>query len=495
MPVHKPGKIIKGDAASYEIITDLNQGAMAIAYSAKDLTSGETVFLKEYISPRPLKEWYSGWVNYQQEMRRRIDRTDLKHRTLKILDFFETSTREGKTDRKYRRFFQVFEFITEGSDLRERLDTNPAWEVRQQNALIFVALLERLHAERIVHTDLKPENVFVKDQILADGKTVGVIKLIDMDFSVLSDQQPPWHGHNGYVGTPGYLSPEHLRGEIPTEASDVFTAGLILYEVLAGTHPYDSSSEEDVLAHRAQKPRFFGPFENGNDERIGELLHQMLSPNASARPSLSELKKELGPKRSSARIGTGGTRRPPPPPVEPPEAPTSTEEAPRDEAKARRDAARAEAERIAAAKSTAEAEEKAKRDSDLEAWRIKMRGIKKNPPDVEPLPTNLVLTINGNEIPLGITRNYCGQEWIEPYAGADARFWAKDQFDLVKENNAWYVVPKDTPNDTMLNNRKVTAKTALNDGDVLGVGKESKGIVKTPLSVRIVEVNTPSEGK
>jgi serine/threonine protein kinase len=52
-----------------------------------------------------------------------------------------------------------------------------------------------------------------------------------MDFSLLSDQRAPWHGHQGYVGTDNYRSPEHMtRGRLPGLASDVFTCGLMLYE-------------------------------------------------------------------------------------------------------------------------------------------------------------------------------------------------------------------------------------------------------------------------
>jgi serine/threonine protein kinase len=60
-----------------------------------------------------------------------------------------------------------------------------------------------------------------------------------MDFSVLVDRRAPWHGYQGYVGSDNYRSPEHItRGAVPGLASDVFTCGLMLHELLAGVHPY-----------------------------------------------------------------------------------------------------------------------------------------------------------------------------------------------------------------------------------------------------------------
>jgi eukaryotic-like serine/threonine-protein kinase len=51
------------------------------------------------------------------------------------------------------------------------------------------------------------------------------LKIIDMDFSFFTDKKAPWDGHEGYFGTPGYMSPEHMTRQVPGPASDVFTLG------------------------------------------------------------------------------------------------------------------------------------------------------------------------------------------------------------------------------------------------------------------------------
>lgn len=112
-------------------------------------------------------------------------------------------------------------------------------------------------------------------------------------------------------------------------------------------------------------------------------------------------------------------------------------------------------------------------------------------PDPEPIPkpasTALTMLMGEQEIEMGTSRRNCNARWIEQYFGDDARFWSTDaQFDLLKIDREWFVVPNmGATNDTMLNGRKVTTSTKLFDGDVLGVGKESKGIVKTPMTIRL----------
>src|SRR5215207_4401261 len=127
-----------------------------------------------------------------------------------------------------------------------------------------------------------------------------------MDFSVLADQRAPWHGHQGYVGSDNYRSPEHLtRRAMPGLASDVFTCGLILHELLAGVHPYwrDDQAEYAALvrAYAAKPPLLLGVMpEPATNAEVAAALHRSLSPNAADRPTAAELRAVLsgrGPKR------------------------------------------------------------------------------------------------------------------------------------------------------------------------------------------------------
>ncbi len=145
-----------------------------------------------------------------------------------------------------------------------------------------------------MHADLKPANVYlIQDPTITAGYQ---LKLIDMDFSLLADRRAPWHGHQGYIGTDNYRSPEHMtRGGVPGLASDVFTCGLMLYELLAGYHPYWTDDQAEyarrVQAYAAKPPVLAGPMPAPADNaQVSACLHRCLSPDPAARPTAAELR-------------------------------------------------------------------------------------------------------------------------------------------------------------------------------------------------------------
>ena len=195
-------------------------------------------------------------------------------------------------------YFQAYEFVENGADLQQVLDKereqhrltkvaparDPAvWARHVTWAKVLTAAVAALHESKIVHADLKPANAYLVAG--CDASASGYqLKLIDMDFSLLADQRAPWHGFQGYVGTDNYRSPEHLtRGSVPGLASDVFTCGLMLYELLAGEHPYwqDDQAEYAALvqAYAAKPPALLGrvPAPAHNAE-VSAALHRCLSP-------------------------------------------------------------------------------------------------------------------------------------------------------------------------------------------------------------------------
>ena len=169
-----------------------------------------------------------------------------------------------------------------------------------------MAAIEALHNSRIAHADLKPANVYlIKDPTIKAGYQ---LKLIDMDFSLLTDHRAPWHGHQGYIGSDNYRSPEHLqRGQVPDLRSDIFTCGLILSELLTGRHPYWSDDQTEyakrVLSHEAKPLPLAGLMPSpAQNSMVSLSLHRCLSPDPSDRPTATELRAVLSGKAN----GTGG---------------------------------------------------------------------------------------------------------------------------------------------------------------------------------------------
>ena len=185
-----------------------------------------------------------------------------------------------------------------------------------------MAAIEALHNSRIAHADLKPANVYlIKDPTIKAGYQ---LKLIDMDFSLLTDHRAPWHGHQGYIGSDNYRSPEHLqRGQVPDLRSDIFTCGLILSELLTGRHPYWSDDQTEyakrVLSHEAKPLPLAGLMPSPAQNSIVSLsLHRCLSPDPRDRPTATELRAVLSGKgtaqgdtrTASSTLPSSGARKP-----------------------------------------------------------------------------------------------------------------------------------------------------------------------------------------
>jgi serine/threonine-protein kinase len=149
------------------------------------------------------------------------------------------------------RFFIVSELI-EGRTLRERLRSGP---LRTATAIDYAAQVARgltaAHARGVVHRDLKPENLMVT--------TDGRVKILD--FGVAKVERPadpaadsttlPTGGYTlpgTLIGTVAYMSPEQVRGEAVDVRTDVFSLGSILYEMIAGFHPFNRASTADTIS-------------------------------------------------------------------------------------------------------------------------------------------------------------------------------------------------------------------------------------------------------
>jgi serine/threonine protein kinase len=433
----KVGDVIRG----YRITKVFGPGMMAISYAAL-APSGRKVFFKQYKSPAPTVVWYRDFVAYQKELSARVVRGKADNFAVAQVDSFE----EVWGGRCY---FQAFQFVENGADLQQVLDkereahratgkapaSDPAvWARHATWAKVLVAGIAALHDVKIVHADLKPANAYlIEDPTIASEFQ---LKLIDMDFSVLADRRPPWHGHQGYVGTDNYRSPEHLvRGSVPVPASDVFTCGLILYELLAGRHPYWSEDQSDyarlVQGYKAEPPALLGPMPwPASNADVSAALHRCLNPDPAGRPTATELRATL----------SGRDRKP--------SAPAATKAA----AKPAAPAAPRTASGAGGAAVVSDAVELAAPGGGTLRVRI---------------------------------RTELGRMLMRQF-GPEAEYW--DERQCVLERSAsgqWTVRPVGaTTNQTLVNGRALSGAQPLKAGDRIAVGNEAKGVAKLPLVVR-----------
>jgi hypothetical protein len=441
-------KLRIGDAVrGYRVTKIFGPGMMAISYAAQG-PGGAKVFLKQYKSPSPAVIWYPQFVDYQQELSRRVRDGKGARYAVRLIDAFE-ETWGGRT------YFAAFELVEHARDLEHMLEEereihtrtrvaptrDPAvWARHVTWAKVFMASIAALHESKIVHADLKPANaLMIKDASLSAGYE---LKLIDMDFSLLADRKAPWHGYQAYIGTDNYRSPEHMtRGVVPGTASDIFTSGLILYELLAGVHPLWQQEQADyarrVRAYDVKPPALLGlmpaPAENAE---VSAVLHRCLSPDSRARPTAQEIRAALSGRRP-ASVGV----------------PASTGAA----------AATGAATRTAV---PADRPAAAGRGAKLRSNRIRL------------------VTAGGDSLTVGI-RTEIGKLLLRRF-GADAEFWDDRQCTVERRpDGQWVVSPvPGTVNETLLNGALLTTPRPLSDGDVLAAGQSAKGISKLPLTAR-----------
>lgn len=459
----KVGDTVRG----YRITKVFGPGMMAISYAATS-PAGQKVFFKQYKSPAPTVVWYEAFVAYQKELSARVHNGRAAHLAVRQLDAFE----EVWGGRCY---FQAYEFVENGADLQQMLDaerehhratkTAPtrdptAWARHITWGKVLMAAVAAIHEVRVVHADLKPANAYlIEDPTISSGYQ---LKLIDMDFSLLADQRPPWHGYKGYVGSDNYRSPEHLvRGGVPGPASDVFTCGLMLYELLAGEHPYWSDDQPDyarkVQAYAAKPPALVGtlPAPARNAE-VSAALHRCLSPDPAARPTAAELQAVLSGRSRGADL-----------PTRPGASVTLTS------AGARTGASAPMVTGSHAMTPAAVAPKAASAAAPLHA-------------NGEHIVTDELelLAPDGRTLKLRV-RTELGKALLRPF-GAEGDFW--DDRQCVLDRSAgwpWTVSPlAGTTNETLVNGEALTAPRALRQGDRIAVGRQAKGIVKLPLTAR-----------
>jgi tRNA A-37 threonylcarbamoyl transferase component Bud32 len=238
--VPRVGNLVGG---RYELLAEIGQGAMGTVWKAVHTTLRRPFaikFLKAYDADATLVQ-----ERFSREARLAAA---VCHRF--VVDIVD----HGMTDEGTS--YLVMAYL-EGEALDARLRRDPALRVRQLLRLMGEVLLGlgAVHRAGIVHRDVKPENILLT---LEDDEVVP--KLVD--FSISREEPGPGPARarptpltrpGSAMGTPWYMSPEQADGRSPIDRrSDIFSMGVILYEALTGTPPFDGSDLESVVAAVAQ---------------------------------------------------------------------------------------------------------------------------------------------------------------------------------------------------------------------------------------------------
>ena len=227
----------------YEILSPLGAGGMGEVYRAKDSRLARDVAVK--VLPEDFLEGEERKARFEREARLLAA---LNHPNIAAIYSFEEIPRSPGFPARH---LLVMELL-EGESLRSALDggkLSPRTAIAY--ALQIAHALAAAHEKGIVHRDLKPENLFVTK--------AGRIKILDFGLakSVRTEKEPDFTDlptakrisePNVVMGTPGYVSPEQLRGQQADPRSDIFALGAVLYEMVSGTRAFRGGSAADTVS-------------------------------------------------------------------------------------------------------------------------------------------------------------------------------------------------------------------------------------------------------
>lgn len=229
--------IASGDKVKhYEILDQIGKGGMGEVYLAQDTVLDRKVAIK--FLPEEMQIDAKARVRLVREAKAAAS---LDHPF--ICKIYETGEFEGKA-------FIVMEYI-EGKDLRGKLDEDviPLRDALEMSLEIAEAL-EEAHEKGIVHRDLKPSNVMITPRGHVKVMDFGLAKhfLTEGEGDITQTlTQDSITGQGAIVGTLAYMSPEQARGEKVDARSDIFSLGILIYEMTTGKHPFSRANPLETL--------------------------------------------------------------------------------------------------------------------------------------------------------------------------------------------------------------------------------------------------------
>ncbi|MDQ3181402.1 MAG: serine/threonine protein kinase, partial [Acidobacteriota bacterium] len=233
----------------YKVLNLLGVGGMGEVFLAEDIELGRLVALKFLPSE----------VSHDKERIRRFIQeakaaSALNHPN--ILTIHEIGSINGTR-------FIASEFV-KGKTLRDKLKSESLnLSETIEIAIQITSALHTAHSSNIIHRDIKPENIMIREDNLVKVVDFGLAKLAVLKSQLFNSESPTYEQietESGVIlGTFSYMSPEQARGKTVDHRTDIFSLGIVLYEILTGRQPFIGETKSDVIAailmNEPQNPR------------------------------------------------------------------------------------------------------------------------------------------------------------------------------------------------------------------------------------------------
>ncbi len=268
----KPGSVL---AEKYRLESPIGQGNSGTVYRATHLTLKRPVAVKVF--SRGIQADGSG-ARFRREA---ISACRIDHpNAVKVLDLSVTSSGAP---------FLVMELL-EGRNLAEELRQEGCFTLARCGQLLqpICGVLSEVHELGIVHRDVKPQNIF-----LHQGRQAEVVKMLDFGIAKLLDDSAVEDKVtlDGLVGTPTYMAPERFSGGSCDAGADVYSLGVMLYEMLTGRRPFESEGDlfKLIVLHMDESPVPPSELRPDLTDAVDQLVLEALAQDSSLRPSATDL--------------------------------------------------------------------------------------------------------------------------------------------------------------------------------------------------------------
>ncbi|MCP4566594.1 MAG: protein kinase, partial [FCB group bacterium] len=245
----------------YRIVEKIGAGGMGEVYLVEDTKLNRKVALKFLPSHLSQNEEYRLRFTREAQASAKLDHPN-------IVPIYEVSEHQSQP------FFAMAHIV--GKSLREvikenKLSTNQAVELTMQ----ICEGLHKAHESGVVHRDIKPANIIIDNENRA--------RIVDFGLATITGEEKLTKT-GSTLGTVGYMAPEQVAGENTDHRSDIFSVGVILYEMLTGRRPFEG--DNDVAIVRAitdSTPEPIARFKSGVTGELQQIVDKALEKNAKAR--------------------------------------------------------------------------------------------------------------------------------------------------------------------------------------------------------------------